>query len=584
MMETTTSMATASVPRIRALAGVLSNQIAAGEVIERPASVVKELVENSFDAGAGRIQVEAEAGGIALVRVRDDGCGIHAEDLKLALSRHATSKIASLCDLERVRSFGFRGEALPSIASVSRLRLSSRTADSDSGFQLVAEGARAEAVRPAALPPGTLVSVRDLFFNTPARRKFLRTERTEFRHLEDVLKRAALARFDVGLSFVHNGREVFRLSPAVGGQARRARVARLLGAAFAEQALEVDIESVGMTLRGWVGVPEAARANSDLQYLFVNGRAVRDSTARHAVRQAFGERLASGRHPAYVLYLDLDPSQLDVNVHPAKNEVRFRQSRLVHDFLWRALYRALEEALALPLGGDAAPSEGITTVAALRPPSAGSDQIADWKAAYRVEDESKAKAAWTTRPSSGVVPGQSAPLIAGRYAASVTSDGIAVVDLAQTRRAVIQHQLGVGSGQGEGGSRPLLLPLSVSIEESLADRLESKLAALADAGFDLRRNAPASITLRAVPACLAHVPASALLDAVLRWVKGKPDSEVETLADALARVGGEHLQDLVNDPQAVFALVRFLEAHLEEQNSRLVMRLDAADIAALMKR
>lgn len=589
MMETTTSMAAASVPRIRTLAGVLSNQIAAGEVIERPASVVKELVENSFDAGAGRVQVEAEAGGVALVRVRDDGCGIHAEDLKLALSRHATSKIASLGDLERVRSFGFRGEALPSIASVSRLTLSSRTAAGDSGFQVVAEGASAEAVRPVALPPGTLVSVRDLFFNTPARRKFLRTERTEFRHLEDVVKRAALARFDVGLGFVHNGREVFRLSPAVGAQARRARVARLLGAAFAEQALEVDIESVGMTLRGWVGAPEAARANSDLQYLFINGRAVRDSTSRHAVRQAFGERLASGRHPAYVLYLDLDPSQVDVNVHPAKNEVRFRESRLVHDFLWRALYRALDDAVTLPLGGEAARAasvarEGVKTAAALHPPSAGSDQTADWKAVYRVEDEPKAKAAWTAMPSSGVVPGQSAPLIAGRYAASVTSDGIAVVDLAQTRRAVIQYQLAVGSGRSEGASRPLLLPQSVSVEESLADLLESRLYALSDAGFDLRRNAPASITLRAVPACLAHVPALALLDAVLRWMEAKPDPEDEALADVLARVGAEHLQDLADDPRAVSALVRFLDAHLEEERARLVMRLDADAIAALMKR
>ncbi len=590
-METMTSKSVASVPRIRALSGVLSNQIAAGEVVERPASVVKELIENSFDAGARRVQVEVEAGGVALVRVRDDGCGIHAEDLKLALSRHATSKITTLRDLERVRSFGFRGEALPSIASVSRLILSSRTADSDCGFELVAEGATTEVIRPVALPPGTLVSVRDLFFNTPARRKFLRTERTEFRHLEEVAKRAALSRFDVGLSFHHNGREVFRLSPALEAEARRSRVGRLLGAAFAERALELDIEGVGMTLSGWVGAPDAARGHPDLQYLFINGRAVRDSTTRHAVRQAFGERLASGRHPAYVLYLDLDPSQVDVNVHPAKIEVRFREGRLVHDFLWRGLSRALDDALALPLGRGAAitataPAAGAENAASAVPPPSpvGGRRIADREAAYGVTDESIAKAPWTARLSFGASPEQSPALIAGRYAVSVDGEGVAIVDLARTRRFAIHEQLKAKPGQDRTVSRPLLLPLSVSVEETVADCLESKLGALAEVGFDLRRNAPASITLRAAPACLAHVPGSSLLDTILRWAEGQPDPALDKLMDTLAQVGGDRVEDLTNDPQAVLALLRFLKARSGEDNARLVVRLDEAAIADLMKR
>jgi DNA mismatch repair protein MutL len=588
MTQSTTTEAVGSVPRIRALAGVLSNQIAAGEVVERPASVVKELLENSFDAGARRILVEAEAGGVSLVRVGDDGCGIHAEDLELALSRHATSKIASLSDLERVSSFGFRGEALPSIASVSRLSLVSRTADADSGFEVSAEGAVAEGIRPAALPPGTLVSVRDLFFNTPARRKFLRTERTEYRHLEDVVKRAALSRFDVGLSFRHNGREVFKLSPAADKRARRARVARLLGAAFAWQALEVDIEGPGMTLSGWLGAPDAARAHSDLQYLFINGRAVRDNTARHAVRQAFGERLVSGRHPAYVLYLDLDPSQVDVNVHPAKSEVRFRESRLVHDFLWRGLSRALDEALELSADGDAAAGlvSGGTSApdAAWRKAATGSLDVAERGVSYGIENGSEAVSPWSASSSPGVARGRSPALVAGRYAVSVDGVGVAIADLARTRRLMIRHQLDEHCRQGVGGSRPLLLPLNRGVAEATADGLASKLSVVSALGFDLRRSAPGSIALRAVPACLGHVPAAALLDTILRWAEGKSDPATESLADALAVVGAERLQDLVDDPQLVSALLRFAEAQTEPEYARLVTRLDAAAIAELMKR
>lgn len=588
MRQSTPTEAVASVPRIRALAGVLSNQIAAGEVVERPASVVKELIENSFDAGARSVQVETEAGGVDLVRVRDDGCGIHAEDLILALSRHATSKIASLSDLEQVRSFGFRGEALPSIASVSRLSLVSRTADSDSGFEVAAEGAAPEAVRPAALASGTLVSVRDLFFNTPARRKFLRTERTEFRHLEDVVKRAALSRFDVGLSFVHNGREVFRLFPAVGGQARRDRLARVLGAAFAGQALEVDIEASGMTLRGWVGAPGAARAHSDLQYLYINGRTVRDSTARHAVRQAFGERLISGRHPAYVLYLDLDPSQVDVNVHPAKSEVRFREGRLVHDFLWRGLSRALDAGLDLQEDDGGAETAAVTvpsggnsvTSVPVRKAPAGGLAIAERGAGYGVQAGSGAASPWGAGSSSRASPA----VVAGRYAVSVDGQGVALADLGLVRRLMIGQQLRSDCGQDAAVSRPLLLPLNRSVAEALADRLESRLETISAVGFRLRRSAPGSITLRAVPGCLAHVPATALLDTMLRWAAGKSDLETETLMDALANVGSEHLQDLVDDPQQVSALLRFAETQSDGETARLVTRLDTNAIAELMKR
>ncbi len=590
--ETLITAATISVPRIRALAGVLSNQIAAGEVIERPASVVKELIENSLDAAARRIQIEVEAGGVGLIRVRDDGCGIHPDDLKLALSRHATSKIASLNDLERVRSFGFRGEALPSIASVSRLSLASRTADYDSGFEVVADGAPADAIRPAAIPPGTLVSVRDLFFNTPARRKFLRTERTEFRHVEEVVKRAALSRFDVGFGFQNNGREVLRLAPAVDPDARRARVVRLLGQAFAGRALEVAIEGPGMSLKGWLAAPDAARAHTDLQYFFINGRAVRDGTARHAVRQAFGQRLASGRHPAYVLYLDLDPSQLDVNVHPAKHEVRFRQNRMVHDFLWRGLSRALDEALRPSLapiaGADTAgrmahEAEIIGGPTTLIPAAAGR-RIADMNAHYGVTGASDSDTSRFASAGVSTGPERLPTVISGRYAVSVRIDGVAITDLAETRRRMILHSLRRNLAQAEGVSRPLLLPITLAVPENTADGLERKLDTLSRTGFDLRRSAPGLISLRAVPACLAHVPAPALIDAIVHWARGSPDAEAELLAESLALAGGDRLDDLRNDPQAMVSLVKFANAQPVEANPRLMLDLDASDIDALMRR
>ncbi|SEL39004.1 DNA mismatch repair endonuclease MutL [Ectothiorhodospira marina] len=320
----------------------LINQIAAGEVVERPASVVKELLENSLDAGARRIQLDVEQGGARRIRVRDDGCGIPREQLSLALSRHATSKIASLDDLERVGSLGFRGEALPSIASVSRLTLTSAVAGDDSGWSLQGDGGdRFEAPEPAPHPVGTTIDVRELFFNVPARRKFLRTERTEYGHLEEVVRRLALSRFDVGFDLNHNRKSTLRLPLAEDAAARDRRVGQICGEAFLEQAAFMEQEGAGLRLWGWMGLPTFSRSQADLQYFYVNGRMVRDRLVTHAVRQAYQDVLYHGRHPAYVLFLELDPALVDVNAHPAKHEVRFRESRLVHDFLFRSLHRAL---------------------------------------------------------------------------------------------------------------------------------------------------------------------------------------------------------------------------------------------------
>ncbi len=341
-------------PRIHRLSSRLANQIAAGEVVERPASVVKEVLENSLDAGAGRVEIDVESGGAKLIRIRDDGSGIEAGDLPLALARHATSKIASLEDLERVGSLGFRGEALASIGSVSRLTLTSNTSEQGSGgSSAFCEGRDMEVqVKPAPHPRGTTVEVRDLFFNTPARRKFLRTEKTEFNHLEEVVKRLALARFDVAFSLRHNGRVIHSLKPGVSEAERRRRVATVCGPAFMDQAIYLEHERAGLRLWGWVGLPTFSRSQADLQYFFVNGRVIRDKLVAHAVRQAYRDVLYHGRHPAFVLYLELDPAKVDVNVHPTKHEVRFRDGREVHDFIFSSLHRALAEVRpADPLPG-----------------------------------------------------------------------------------------------------------------------------------------------------------------------------------------------------------------------------------------
>ncbi|WP_422677716.1 DNA mismatch repair endonuclease MutL [Billgrantia campisalis] len=337
---------TATQRRIRVLDPRLANQIAAGEVVERPASVAKELVENAIDAGSRRIEVELEAGGARLIRVRDDGSGIAEDDLPLALSRHATSKIASLDELEGVASLGFRGEALASISSVSRLELVSNVdEDPRGGWRVVAEGRQMEPrVTPAPHPRGTSVTVRDLFFNTPARRKFLRTEKTEYGHVEEAFRRLALSRFDIAWVLRHNQKTVHQLPPGDDAAARERRIAALLGKGFLDNALHLDLEAGGLRLWGWVGLPTHSRAQADQQYFFVNGRVVRDRLVAHAIRQAYRDVLFHGRHPVFVLYLEVDPLVVDVNVHPTKHEVRFRDGRMVHDFLFSSLHRALAEA------------------------------------------------------------------------------------------------------------------------------------------------------------------------------------------------------------------------------------------------
>lgn len=325
--------------RIQKLTSLLANQIAAGEVIERPASVVKELVENSMDAGATQIDIEIEQGGVRLIKVRDNGGGIHPDDLPLALSRHATSKIYDSADLEQIMTLGFRGEALASISSISRLTLTSAQIKS-TGWQVSVEGDKEASASPAAHPQGTTIEVRDLFFNTPARRKFLRSEKTEFDHIDELIKRMALSAFSVGFTLKHNQRLVRQYFPATPSQGAE-RLSALCGPAFVEQSIHMEAEGAGMRIEGWLGLPTFSRSQSDLQYFYVNGRMVRDKVVLHALKEAYLDVLYRDRYPAYVLFLTVPPQLVDVNVHPTKHEVRFRESRLVHEFILRGVRDAL---------------------------------------------------------------------------------------------------------------------------------------------------------------------------------------------------------------------------------------------------
>lgn len=518
--------------RIQTLSPQLINQIAAGEVIERPASVVKELLENSLDAGATRIEVDVEQGGRQLLRVRDDGHGIHADDLVLALSRHATSKVRSLEELERVTSMGFRGEALPSISSVSRLLLTSRSADADSGWQIEGDG-REQNMRaqPAAHPVGCTVEVRDLFFNTPARRKFLRTDKTEFGHVETMVKRIALSRFDVAINLRHNRRAVCTLAAAGDSASEDRRVAELCGTAFVEHAVRVDYAAAGLRLWGWIGLPTFSRSQADLQYFFVNNRMVRDRLVAHAVRQSYQDVLYHGRHPAYVLYLEMDPALVDVNAHPAKFEVRFRESRLVHDFLFRTVHQALAglrpgsqqpESIAAHdvVAADMMPDTRAVTSAApsftqQSMPLAVREQVSAYAALHAGLPAQPGAVAAVD--DAGPIPplGFALAQLHGVYILAENADGLVIVDMHAAHERITYERLkSAQSGDGVR-SQPLLVPESVNVSRREADAAETHMALFAELGFELDRQGPEVLRVRQIPAILRGADSAALVRDVL---------------------------------------------------------------------
>ncbi|MGP9466366.1 DNA mismatch repair protein MutL [Halomonas citrativorans] len=565
--------------RIHVLDPRLANQIAAGEVVERPSSVTKELVENAIDAGSQRIEVEIEQGGARLIKVRDDGIGISEQDLPLALARHATSKIGSLEDLEGVSSLGFRGEALASISSVSRLELvSNAEEDPRTGWRVVAEGRGMEArVTPAPHPRGTSVAVRDLFFNTPARRKFLRTEKTEFAHVEEAFRRQALSRYDITWVLRHNQKVVHQLPAGHTAAAQERRIASLLGKNFIEHARYIEREAGGLRLSGWVGLPTHSRSQADQQYFFVNGRVVRDRLVAHAVRQAYRDVLYNGRHPVFVLYLTLDPDVVDVNVHPTKHEVRFRDGRMVHDFLYSSLHHCLATSKpAQESDGDASDvsehsAEGVNgavtepeqtdstrwqqqgmalsqapdrhpgaekvrrfmqgyqalhpnhedTLLTPQPPGAwaGSHQsVSEVREAPAVMPESDP----TSAPPLGFALGQ----LHGIYILAQNAQGLVLVDMHAAHERIVyermKNQLAAASGID---TQPLLVPVSLAASRTEVATAESEQKAISQLGIELDVAGPETLLVRQLPALLAQAD---------------PEALVREMLEELARFGRTH--------------------------------------------
>jgi DNA mismatch repair protein MutL len=543
--------------KIKLLSPRLANQIAAGEVVERPASVIKELLENSIDAGATRLDIDIEQGGVKLMRIRDNGSGVEKDDLPMALSRHATSKIYVLDDLEAVGTLGFRGEALASISSVSRLSLCSNTESGGSGWKVQAEGRDMEAeLSPAPHPTGTTVEVRDLFFNTPARRKFLRTEKTEFNRIDEIVKRLALSRFDVAFNVTHNGRAIHSWRAAQSKTECERRVAQVCGPAFIDNSVHVDIERAGLRLWGWVALPTFSRSQADLQHFYVNGRAIRDKLVTHAVRQAYQDVLYHGRHPAFVLFLELDPATVDVNVHPTKHEVRFRDGRMVHDFLFRSLHHALadvrpedqmaqdraeesrEMASGLAAGefkqqenmrfqNPSAENKGQTPSYSPQYSSApSSDRVQQTMAHYgALHPSPESVSEFNGQPQSlddisgqdGEIPplGYAIAQLKGIFILAENAQGLIVVDMHAAHERITYERM-KHAFEGEGvQAQPLLVPENIAVSQKEADYAEQHEDTFKSLGLELQRAGPESLLIRQVPVLLNRASVEQLVRDVI---------------------------------------------------------------------
>ena len=576
---------------IQVLPPQLANQIAAGEVVERPASVVKELVENSIDAGATRIDIDIERGGAKLIRIRDNGCGIKKDELALALARHATSKIASLDDLEAIVSLGFRGEALASISSVSRLTLTSRTQEQPEAWQAYAEGRDMDVtVKPAAHPVGTTLEVLDLFYNTPARRKFMRTEKTEFNHIDEIIRRIALARFDVTINLSHNGKMVRQYRAVAADGQKERRLGAICGTPFLEHALAIEWQHGDLTLRGWVADPNhITAALAEIQYCYVNGRMMRDRLINHAIRQACEDKLGADQQPAFVLYLEIDPHQVDVNVHPAKHEVRFHQSRLVHDFIYQGVLSVLQQQLetSLPLADDnepaprhipenrvaagrnhfaeptparepATPRYSASTGAGSSSSGAGR-QAASWPHAQpgyqKQQGEIYQRLLQTPAPmhKPPVTETPAAPLtgnsqgfgrvltIVGTDCALLESDSqIRLLALPVAERWLRQAQL--TPGQAPVCAQPLLIPLRLKVTADEKAALQKGQSQLADLGIEFQLDAQ-HVTIRAVPLPLRQQNLQILIPELIGYLAQQKTVDVGNIAQWIARnLASEHAQ------------------------------------------
>lgn len=531
-------MVSSETSRIHELSEHIGNQIAAGEVVERPSSVLKELVENALDAGATKIQVRLEQGGVKLIQVQDDGEGIVKDDLPLALRRHATSKITSLEDLRAIKTMGFRGEALPSIASVSSLEIVS-SRGLNGGWKIQAE--KPDEMHPAPRPKGTTVTVRDLFYKVPARRKFLRVERTEYNHCDELMRQLSLARFETGFSWQHNSGSTQQLEPATDQQAQERRIRKLWGKDFVENSLAIEVAKADMRLSGWIAKPGFSRANADRQYFYVNGRIVRDKTLSHAARQAYRDILYHGRQPAYLLYLEMDPEALDVNVHPAKTEVRFRDGRTVHDFVFRSLFQFLAEGSVA--GGKGSQIEPIPATNIQRLPHAGvqqqelahgfqpepgyqgsgfrggryrnnwqppQQQVAEQLAAYRKLGQAGAIHEEQPPVEAGGL-GSAIAQLHGVYILAQNSQGLVLIDMHAAHERITYEKLKNAIYREKVVSQPLLVPVTINCTEAEVRLVEEQQGFLRDTGLRIEAIGPESVVVREVPALLKNADIEGLV-------------------------------------------------------------------------
>ena len=567
---------------IHQLPELLINQIAAGEVVERPSSVVKELIENSLDAGARSIRVVLEQGGKRLISVSDDGSGIPVEELPLALARHATSKINSLPDLEEVATMGFRGEALPSISSVSRMTITSRVPEAEFAWQIKSANGKIEDAVPASGGQGTQVELRDLFYNVPARRKFLRTDQTEYKHIDELLKRFALARPDVGFQLQHNNRMVHQFPPVNTDEEMKGRLEAVVGPEFIEHALSVDEQRGSFRLRGWVAEPRYNRAQADRQFFFVNGRVIRDRLVAHAIRQSFRDVLFHGRHPAFVLFLELPFNGVDVNVHPQKHEVRFRDSRAVHDFIYSTLNRGLASA---GVGGGALrpgsevqdPGYGVPGAAptgewAARQPAMPIN-VAEQLQSYAQLVSSPPRAMGTTGSGAEPAPGQTGeefpPLgfalaqLHGVYILAQNQHGLVLVDMHAAHERITYERFKAGLAQDGIRSQNLLVPVTVHVSEREADMLDEHAEGLESLGISCDRSGPQTVLVRKVPTLLQQADITRLLQDVLSELvtDGKSlkiESEMDEVLSSMACHGSVRANRQLNVAE-MNALLRDME-------------------------
>lgn len=515
--------------RIQKLSSLLANQIAAGEVIERPASVVKELVENSLDAGATQIDIEIEQGGLRLIRVRDNGSGIHPDDLPLALSRHATSKILKPEDLAQIMTLGFRGEALASIGSVSRLSLTTALAKS-SGWQVAIEGDMQPEIKPAAHPQGTTLEVRDLFFNTPARRKFMRSEKTEFDHIDELIKRIALSSHHVSFTLKHNQKVIRQYFSASQVHASE-RLGALCGSAFVENALQIEADGAGMRLTGWIAEPTFSRSQADLQYFYVNGRMVRDKLVIHAMKQAYHDVLYRDRYPAYILFLEVAPTQVDVNVHPTKHEVRFREGRVVHDFIFHAVHDALghqhepaaalpvsevshEHAMQAPISAPINRHASSTSFTQHKHTHAPHNKIQEEMAIYRtLHEPSQTDIQHELKPEATL--GYALAQLQGIYILAENTQGLVLIDMHAAHERIVYEKMKDAMAKQQLQIQTMLVPITVGVSEREAEYVERHAEFFHKLGFNVERISKETLAIREVPQLLAHGPIEQLLRDVI---------------------------------------------------------------------